>query len=261
LIDNYYDFPYNDAERHFSDMTKETEIPKLKLRKRGSYSPDGGEIEVTGVLADRIVNGRRRLMLTKGEKSALKRQRLVEQAVAMFLDIDQDHSWQEIAGKLGVSIPALKDLTKTEEFMDAYSQYFVDLGHDPRVKATQAAVADMLPLAMRELRNLITGTRVSGSAKLNAIKEIFRLSGLDAPKTQGSDRTELAEFLKTQGVNVEQMNVVLPPEYLDAMKRYAVDGIYTPAPDRRKDTAALPASEASTVEDEDPGGELDPTED
>lgn len=226
---------------------------KLKLRKRGSYSPEGGEVEVTGVLAERVKSGKRRLKLTQSEKSELRRSRMIESAVALFLDLEQDHSWQEIASELGVSVPTLKDLTKTEEFMAKYSEYFVDLGHDPRIKATQAAVSDMLPLAIRELRNLLTNSRAGGQAKLNAIKEIFRLSGLDAPKQATNDRSELAEFLKGAGVNIEQMNVVMPPEYLQAMRDYAVDGTYIPTSEgRRGGKPALLPPDSGTPEDEDP---------
>lgn len=233
---------------------EEKSSTKLKLRKRGSYSPEGGEVEVKGVLASRVKGGKRRLKLTQTEKAELRRSRMVEAAVALFLDLEQDHTWQEIANELGISIPALKDLTKTEEFMEKYSQYFVELGHDPRVKATQAAVVDMLPLALAELRNLLAGSRVGGQAKLNAIKEVFRLSGLDAPKQAANDRTELAEFLKGAGVNIEQMNIVLPPEYLKAMRDYT-EGTYIPAPGEH-----TPGTEALLPASEEPGGEEDPGE-
>jgi hypothetical protein len=74
----------------------------------------------------------------------------------------------------------------------------------------------------------LTSLRAGGQAKLNAIKEVFRLSGLDAPKQATNDRTELAEFLKGAGVNIEQMNKVLPPEYLKAIHDYAIDGTHIP---------------------------------
>jgi hypothetical protein len=157
------------------------EPPKLKLRRHGKPQ-NNVDIVVTGVLADRIdASGRRRLSLNAKEKRGIKKVRMINQAVAMFLDLEHSHSWKEMAIQLGISEPGLKDLTKTQEFMDAYSQYFVELGSDPRVRSSQNALADMLPEAITQLRNMLLEPRTPAMARLQVIKEIIKLNGLDAP--------------------------------------------------------------------------------
>jgi len=193
---------------------------KLKTRKHGSYKGQDGdhEVAVTGVLANRVKSGKRRLMLTKDERKELKHQQLVERAVALFLDLETPHTWKQMSELLGISQPALKDLTKTQEFMDAYSAFYVELGHDPRLKAAQGSIADMLPTAINALRNLLTDPLTKDTVKLNVIREIIRLNGMGAPESKNNDRQELAEFLKGAGVNIQQMNVALPPDYIAHMK-------------------------------------------
>jgi len=207
--------------------------PTLKTRKRGSYKNQNGENEivVTGVLADRMIGGKRRMQLTKAERRELKHNRLVEKAVSLFLDIEQPHSWKEMALELGISQPALKDLTKTQEFMDAYSAFYVELGHDPRLKASQAAVADMLPTAINALKTMLSSSATRDTVKLNIIREVIKLNGMGAPETKNNDRQELADFLKGAGVNIENMNVAVPPDYLKHMANDVVDGQVRDVPD------------------------------
>lgn len=171
------------------------------------------EIVVTGVLADRIspVSGKRRISLTNGERKSLLKQKNVEKAVALFLDLENNHSWAEIAKELGISVMALKDLTKTDDFMTIYDAYFVDLGHDPRLRATQQAISDLLPRAMTELRRMLIDPEVAAPTRLNIIREIFKYAGIQEPTPAKSDKAELAEFLKGMEVNVENVNVSLAP--------------------------------------------------
>lgn len=186
---------------------------KLKLRKKGSYSPDGGEIQITGILQERRKpDGRRRLKLTDQERSMFLRQQKVDRAVLLYLDLETPHTMREIASELGMSIPALKDLTKTKEFMDTYSAHFVELGHDPRVKAAQGAIVDMLPLAINTMRNLLTEPATPASIRLQAAKEVMRQAGVDIPDGKVNDRGELANFLKDAGVTIGQVNIGLPPQ-------------------------------------------------
>lgn len=189
--------------------------------KRGKrYRMD--EIQVTGVLAERTnARGQRMIKLRKAERSDFLQQRRIEQAVALFLDLEADHSWQEIANQLGISVLGLKDLTKTKAFMETYSRHFVELGHDPRLRATQAAIVDLLPAAVRELREMVTGP-VSPQVKLQAIKEIFRLNGLEKIHDKASDRDELARFLKESGAQITMINnqAILPADFQQNIKAY-----------------------------------------
>ena len=157
----------------------------------------GKEITVTGVLADRTrADGRRALSLTNDERRTFQRQQLIERAVALFLDIETGHSWEEMARQLDISVTALKDMTKTEDFMVAYDAHFVELGHDPRLKVTQQAIADMLPKAITELRRMLVNPGTPETVRLNVIKEVFRLGGLQEPTPAKSDKQELGGFLE-----------------------------------------------------------------
>jgi hypothetical protein len=162
--------------------------------------------------------------LRKGERRELIKQRKVETAVALFLDLNEDHSWEEIAKKCGLSLIGLKDLTKTEEFMQVYNAHFAELGHDPRLKATQAALTDLLSPAIRAIREILVSPTAPASAKAKAAFEIIRLNGVEAIDPRGTDKTELHEFLRKSGVNIEQMNITLPPEYLEKGVAEIIEG-------------------------------------
>jgi hypothetical protein len=180
--------------------------------------PDGrkrrktlAETEVTGALAERVMpDGRRKIKLNSQERAIFSRSQMIETAVRLFLDIEQDHTWEEIAGELGISILALKDLTKTQEFIDVYDQHFAELGHDPRLRSAQAAIVDLLPLAVRELRELLTDGDVPASVRFRAIEKIIELNGIGPQKGGQMDRHELMEFLKGANINVTQNNIQAP---------------------------------------------------
>jgi hypothetical protein len=171
------------------------------------------DIQLTGALADSQspLTGKRHINLNKRERKNLAHQKMVETAVALFLDLENDHTWQSIADDLKISLVYLKQITKTQEFMDRYNEHFVELGHDPRLRVAQAAMADLLPLAVRQLRGLLTEERVPHTVRLSAIREVFKMNGIeDAPPS--SDRNELAKFLKDANVNVTQNNTInMPP--------------------------------------------------
>jgi hypothetical protein len=191
------------------------------------------EIEVTGPLADHAdpVSGRRHINLNKDERRALANQARIEKAVSLFLDLEADHTWQQIADELHISLQWLRQLTKTKEFMDCYNEHFVELGHDPRLRATQAALADLLPVAFRQLRGLLTRSGVSDTVRLNTIREVLKLNGIeDAPPV--SDKSELAKFLKEANLTVVQNNNVtnnVPAEFAEKIKEYT-EGTYTEIP-------------------------------
>jgi hypothetical protein len=184
-------------------------------------------LEVKGALAERTLpDGRRKLKLNSGERQELYRQRQIETAVALFLDIEHDHSWEQIAEAVGVSASTLKAMTKSDQFMAVYNEHFVELGHDPRLKASKAALVDMLPKAIRVLKEMITSEGTPPSVRLNAIKEILRLNGFEANKPIQSDKQELADFLKGAGMQVNNISVNLPAEYKEKMQEY-VEGQFS----------------------------------
>jgi hypothetical protein len=169
----------------------------------------------TGALAPRA-SGKRHIKLTIKERKAIKRRRLAEAAATMFLDLDNPRTWKEIAGELKVGVDMLKDLSKSPEFDEAYNALMVDISHDPRFKATQAALSDMLPIANQRLKNLLTNPNTPATALIRAIEDVHRLNGLVEPQPQGSERRELAEFLKNHDININ-FNLGIPPEYTDAL--------------------------------------------
>lgn len=180
--------------------------------------PDGGkrrkhleEAALTGALAERrTADGRRKIKLNAEEKRLLNRSEMIERAVRLFLDLDGDHTWQEIAGELGVSIMALKDLTKTQEFIEVYDQHFAELGHDPRLRSAQAAIVDLLPLAVRELKELVSDKSVPPSVRFRAVEKILDLNGVGPQKGGQLDRHELMEFLRGANISITQNNLSTP---------------------------------------------------
>ena len=182
--------------------TTTTEKPKSNFKRLDT-------IEITGAMAERrMADGRRRLMPTNAEKRVLLRQRKVEHAVALFLDLQHDHSYEEIARELGFTTMALRNMTKAKDFIDCWNEHFVELGHDPRLRATQAALTDLLPMAIREMKQLlVAGTP---SVKFAVIKEVIRLNGIDTPKAPHSDTDELKQFLAQNVINVGTVNVGRP---------------------------------------------------
>jgi hypothetical protein len=101
---------------------------------------------------------------------------------------------------------------------------FAELGHDPRFRAVQGALADMLPLAIRELKNLLTLPGTPAGVRLKATEKIMDLNGISKPQQQHSDRQELVWFLVEHKINFEDLAVPVPPEYAEAM-RSLPDGV------------------------------------
>lgn len=172
--------------------------------------------KVTGALAARTDdNGRRRIKLTKAERQELLRNERATAAAYLFLDLTEARTWKQIADEMNLSAHQLRDLTKTEEFDIAYNDLFVELGKDPRYRAAQGALADMLPLAMMELKTLLTNTRTPGGTRLKAIEKIMSLNGLENLQPQQSDRQELVQFLIAKNINIDAVGVPVPDMYME----------------------------------------------
>jgi hypothetical protein len=175
----------------------------------------------TGVLAERTdQKGHRIIKLRKQDRFALQRQQRAEAAAALFLDLRVARTWKEIAEELGISPATLREITKTPEFDEAYNLLFAELGHDPRYRAAQAGVSDMLPLAVTHLRSMLVDPHTTGATRLRAIEIIFKLNGLDAQQPQQSDRQDLVNFLASHKSEVSQLAIQVPAEFLDAARRF-----------------------------------------
>lgn len=211
------------------------------------------ETNITGVLAERRTrDGRRRLKLTKDERAMFSRQQLVERAVSLFLDLENDHSWEEIARELGISVMALKDLTKTEEFIAAYDAHFAELGQDPRSKSARAALTDMLPLAVRQLRSLLASAGTPPTVKMKAIEKVLELNGIGPAKEGIMDRNELMNFLREANISITQNNIntaPLPQDYQENISAY-VDGRWKDIDAHESGAVAMNEFPAQETDDE-----------
>lgn len=167
----------------------------------------------------KMVDGRRQLHLTKAERKALRRRQLIEGAIALYLNLEGRRTNQEIADELGVSAKTLKLLTKDPMFIDLYNEHFIELGHDPRLKAIKAGLTNLLPAAFEQLSAIVENPQgVPWPVRKWAIAKIIELNGIEPPKDiQSSDRKELADFLKERSINLTQVNINLPAEYNQAL--------------------------------------------
>jgi len=155
---------------------------------------------------------RRRLRINNTERRELNRNLLYERVVSMFLDLEHNWTREEMCQELQITHKRLKDITLADEFQEIYAQYRTDLGHDPRLQATQIAISDMMPQAVRALQDLISGERTPASTKLEAAKTILKLGGLTEPKPVKTEKAEVMDFLREAGINIENLNVQLPAE-------------------------------------------------
>jgi|GEM_PF-1187345 len=174
----------------------------------------------------RTADGRRRIQLTAGERRELVEQERVEAAVALFLDITQHRTTQQIADELGISRKALKTLTKREDFIALYNEHFIELGHDPRLQAIKSGLADLLPHAYDQLAKLLVSPDTPSSVRYNTIKTVFELNGVKPQDPKGSNKRELATFLKDAGatINLNQFNFQIPQEYDEALDN-VIEGV------------------------------------
>ena len=165
----------------------------------------------------RTIDGKRKLMLTQQERSVLTEHQLIERAVGLYLDLQEARSQREIAQELGLTVKQLKYMTQSEEFKTIYEDYFSELGHDPRLKATRAGIVDLLPLAFSRFQGLLESTQTPATVLLKAVEKVLELNGVKPQASKVSDRKELAEFLGESDVNLTQVNIHLPPEYQQAL--------------------------------------------
>jgi Trp operon repressor len=169
----------------------------------------------------RTADGKRKLMLTEAERESLVQNQLIERAVSLYLDLEEARSQRDIADELGLTVKQLKYMTQSEQFKEKYEEYFSELGHDPRLKATRAGLVDLLPLAYSRFRGLLESTQTPATVLLKAVEKVLELNGVQQQVGKVSDRKELAEFLG--GANLTQINITVNEEYQEALED-VIDG-------------------------------------
>jgi len=168
----------------------------------------------------RTDDGRRRIQLTNRERQELVERKLIEGAVALYLNLNAKLTNAQIADELGITKKQLKRLTNTELFVELYNEHFIELGHDPRLKAVKSAITDLLPDAYEQMGNLLRSANTPGGTKARLIMDIFKLCGIRPADPQTSDKRELAEFLKEQNINIKELHVHnVPDSYQAALER------------------------------------------
>jgi len=173
-----------------------------------------------------IGNGRTRITLTATQREQLARNRQIEEAVAMFLDLDVDRTNAQIADQLGLSKDQLKRLTQTDDFRRIYESALIEVGHSPRLGLTKQAIDEMLPLAARTVRSIMTDGGAPAGVRLKAAELV-----LGYAEIKGNAQQNQVEAFKNfmSAMNVRQLDqqgsldFAVPAEFTSALADF-VDG-------------------------------------
>jgi hypothetical protein len=189
---------------------------------------------IDGPLAERTTeDGRRRIQLTAAEREDARNERMIEAAVALYLDVTGRHTNKQIAEDLGISVHQLKNMTCTEEFEKCWNEHVLEINHDPRLKATKEHLMDLLPKSLLALQDVLENG--SANAKVQGAKLVLTLNGVVQRNNATSDRKELVDFLAGANVQIQQNNIQmsLPEHYQDAMENFdrAIDGEFVEVSD------------------------------
>jgi hypothetical protein len=190
-------------------------------------------------------DGRRHLAVSKRAKAELAEHAIIEEAVAMFLDLEHDMNNKQIAERLGLSTRGLKTLTQSAEFTRLYEEALAMLGHSPRLMATSQALPDLLPAAYRTLRRLVTESEVPDAVALKAAERILAVNRVGAERND-EDPRDLAKFLEVTGTKVDGNLNILQFNIPDVYKQM-FEQAFQKVPEVID--AALPQGEIVTLED------------
>jgi hypothetical protein len=195
--------------------------------------------------------GAQHLNLTKGERQELARNLVIERVVSMFLDLEEDRTWKQIAEEVGLSYPQLKRLTQSPEFRKVYDEATVSIGHDPRLQAITTALPNLLPLAFRKIRTILTNPGTRDDVALKAALEVMKINKI-GDQLVADDPRDLQNFLKANNVKLEGdivVNVGIPEEFRKAFQKFTgtdiVDAIARDVEDRIPDSRQQTSSEAA----------------
>ena len=180
--------------------------------------------ETTGPLADRKDSrGRRRLSLNDQERQEMQKSLMLDRLVLMYLDIERKWTSPEMAEELGITVPQLHNLTRTQGFEERWNEHFLELGRDPRIRVTQARIPELLPAAFLTMQKALLDDDVPWTARTRMVEKVLELAGIEKPKAIYSDRKEYEEYMKERG----QENVVIsiPAQFAKTMRQYKGEDI------------------------------------
>lgn len=176
--------------------------------------------EPEGALAERMTkHGHRRLKLNQIERKDFKQSETIDRLVLMILSLEDNMTYEEMAEELEITVPALKNLTRTEEFQDRYNDHFMTLGQDPRVEVTQSRIVELLPRVFMQMQEALVNPDVPWTAKWNIMSKILELSGIEKPQNIRNDRKEIEKFLSSKNEG-DSIQITIPGKYMDAMHKY-----------------------------------------
>ena len=177
-----------------------------------------------------LPTGKKHINLTKGERKSLSKRQEMETAIALFLDLEQDRTWAQIADELNISKSALQRMSRTPEFTALYDEATIAIGHDPRLQAVAQGVGDLLPAAFRRLRSLINDDSVADGVALGAVKHLFEMAKV-GELLEREDPAQFNNFMLANGVVItgKSIQVNIPLIYADAMPRYMRGAEVSPA--------------------------------
>lgn len=139
------------------------------------------------------------------------------------LDITQVWREDEIAAECGLNRNALIRLRRSEEFSLAYNRIFGERRRDPRMRATEEKLIEMVPDFVFQLRQLMTTG--SPGVKLGALKLYQGVMGFQVDRGGDDNVEEWKKMLA--GADIETVNINLfqvAPEYADALREPVLEG-------------------------------------
>jgi hypothetical protein len=167
-------------------------------------------------------DGRQRINLTKDERRFLAENLQIEQAVALFLDLEQDRNYKQIAEEMGVTDTQLATMIKSPAFQKVYEANLANVGHDPRLKAVVTGMSDLLPSAFRKLKTILSAGDTPPGVALRAVEDLFKWMKVTENNDDG-DPQALTNFLKANNVTIQgdlnMLQIGTPQEYKDAMQK------------------------------------------
>lgn len=165
----------------------------------------------------------------------LRREAQYPSVIDMIID---GKSRAQIARDVGVTERTISEWIRTPEFQSLWQEVLVTNTSVWKEAATMA-IADMLPKAVEQHRNLLNAPETSDSVRWNVVRHTYEMVGIDNTAVDGKD--QLREFLRKNQVNITHIDHALivdgavDPGFLQALSDVmprgepldVVDGVFT----------------------------------